>query len=84
MVVCCVQHTNDGGFPALLPIGSANLMFLQREDPLLPVLCQQMDSFLSKLASKFLPPSTIKANRDFSTLNYRIAGNFHWCKFLYK
>jgi len=46
-------------------------MFLQREDPLLPVLCQQMDSFLSKLASKFLPPSTIKAaNRDFSTLNY--------------
>lgn len=53
-------------------------MFLQREDPLLPVLCQQMDYFLSKLASKFLPPSTIKAaNRDFSTLNYMVRENQH-------
>ena len=53
-------------------------MFLQREDPLLPVLHQQMDSFQSKLASKFLPPSAIKAaNRDFSTLNYMVRENQH-------
>ena len=53
-------------------------MFLQREDPLLPVLRQQMDSFLGKLASKFLPPSTIKAaNRDFSTLKYMVRENQH-------
>lgn len=53
-------------------------MFLQREDPLLPVLCQQMDSFLSKLASKFLHLSSMKAaNRHFSTLNYIVRENQH-------
>ena len=52
--------------------------FLQREDPLLPVLHQQMASFLSKLVSKFLPPSTIKAaNKDFSTLQYMEKENQH-------
>ena len=45
--------------------------FLQREDPLIPVVGEQMDSFLTKLASKFLAVSIIKkANRDFSTLKY--------------
>lgn len=46
--------------------------FLQREDPLIPVLCEQIDSFLSKLASKVLPVSTIKAeDGDFTTLKYK-------------
>ena len=45
--------------------------FLQREDPLLPILLEQMKTFLNKLASKFLLPCTIKAaKRDFSTLKY--------------
>ena len=46
-------------------------MFLQREDPLLPIVCQQMDSFLCKLASKFLRVPIIKAaKKDFSTVQY--------------
>lgn len=47
-------------------------MFLQREDPLIPVIYEQMNSFLIKLASKFLPVSAIKAvNGDFFSLAYR-------------
>ena len=46
--------------------------FLQREDPLISVMCEQMNSFLTKLASKFLPVSTIKAAKgDFSLLHYK-------------
>ena len=46
--------------------------FLQREDPLIPVVCEQMDFFLSKLACKFLPVSTIKAaDGDFTTHKYK-------------
>ena len=45
--------------------------FLQREDPLIPVIHQQIKSFLAKIASKFLLVSTIKdANGDFSTIDY--------------
>ena len=45
--------------------------FLQREDPLIPVICEQMESFLTKLASKFLPVSSIKAAKgDFHALKY--------------
>ena len=45
--------------------------FLQREEPLIPVVGEQMDSFLTKLASKFLAVSIIKkANGDFFTLKY--------------
>ena len=29
--------------------------FLQREEPLLPVFCEQKNSFLNKLASRFVP-----------------------------
>ena len=47
-------------------------MFLQREDPLIAVIYEQMNSFLTKLASKFVPVAAIKAaNGDFSSLNYR-------------
>ena len=47
-------------------------MFLQREDPLIPVLHDQMVSFLTKLAGKFLPVATIRAAEgDFYTIKYR-------------
>ena len=47
-------------------------MFLQREDPLIPVLYDQMVSFLTKLAGKFLPVAAIRAAKgDFYTLKYR-------------
>ena len=43
--------------------------FLQREDPLIPIICEQMDSFLTKLASKFVPVCAITAaNGDFSRM----------------
>ena len=35
-------------------------MFLQREEPLIPLLYDQMVSFLTKLAGRFMPVSTIK------------------------
>ena len=42
--------------------------FLQREDPLIPVISEP---FLTKLASKFLPVSAIKAvTEDFTRLKY--------------
>lgn len=46
--------------------------FLQREDPLLPILCGQIDSFLNKLASKFVPVTKIKAaKKNFFDLQYK-------------
>ena len=46
--------------------------FLQREDPLIPVICEQIHCFLTKLASKFVSVSIIKAaNEDFTKLQYR-------------
>lgn len=45
--------------------------FLQSEYPLLPILCTQMESFLTKLASKFLPVTAIKAaKKNICTLEY--------------
>ena len=45
--------------------------FLQREDPLIPVISDQIESFLTKLASKFVPVSAIKAaSEDFTRLKY--------------
>ena len=35
--------------------------FLQREDPLIPVISEQIESFLTKLASKFIPVSGLRA-----------------------
>lgn len=47
--------------------------FLQREDPLIPVISEQMDSFLKKLASKFVPVETIKAaGENFTELQYDV------------
>ena len=47
-------------------------LFLQREDPLIPIIYEQMNSFLTKLASKFLPISAIKAaDGNFFTLKYK-------------
>ena len=46
--------------------------FLQREDPLIPTIREQMDSFLIKLASKFVPVCAIReASEDFSRLHYK-------------
>lgn len=46
-------------------------MFLQSEHPLIPVIHEQIVSFLTKLASKFLQVSAIKdANGDFTSLEY--------------
>ena len=46
-------------------------MFLQREEPLIPLLYDQMVSFLTKLAGRFMPISTIKeANGNFYHLKY--------------
>ena len=45
--------------------------FLQREDPLIPVISKQMSSFLTKLAGKFLPVDKIKeANGEFHRIQY--------------
>ena len=45
--------------------------FLQREDPLIPVISEQIESFLTKLASKFIPVSGIRAaGQDFAGLKY--------------
>lgn len=47
--------------------------FLQREDPLIPGICEQIDSFLKKLASKFVPVDTIKAaGGNFTGLQYDV------------
>lgn len=47
-------------------------MFLQREDPLIPIIYKQMNSFLTKLAGKFLPVSSIRgAKGDFFNLKYQ-------------
>lgn len=55
--------------------------FLQREDPLIPVLRGQMDSFLNKLASKFVPVAKIKAaNKVFLDLQYKGKENQHRSK----
>ena len=45
--------------------------FLQREDPLIPVISKQMSSFLTKLAGKFLPVDKIKeVNGEFHRIQY--------------
>ena len=52
-------------------------MFLQREDPFIPVLYDQMVSFLTKLAGKFLPVAAIKeAEGKFHALKYNVKINF--------
>ena len=45
--------------------------FLQREDPLIPVISEQIDSFLKKLSSKFVRVDKIKAaGSNFTVLQY--------------
>ena len=47
-------------------------MFLQREDPIIPVVYDQTTSFLQKLASKFHTVAAIKeANGDFSSFDFK-------------
>ena len=47
-------------------------MFLQCEDPVIPAIYEQTNSFLQKLGSKFLTVQTIKAaNRDYTTLQFK-------------
>ena len=46
--------------------------FLKREDPLIPILYDQIVAFLRKLASRFILVSVIKeAEGDFSILTYK-------------
>ena len=48
-------------------------LFLQREDPLIPVISEQMSTFLRKLASKFVRVDTIKAaGEDITGLQYNL------------
>ena len=50
--------------------------FLQREDPLIPVISEQIGSLLTKLASKFISVSGIKAaGHDFAGLKYCETGD---------
>ena len=47
-------------------------MFLQCEDPVIPVIYEQTNSFLQKLASKFLTVKTVKAaNGDNTNLQFK-------------
>ncbi|XP_041470149.1 uncharacterized protein LOC121419757 [Lytechinus variegatus] len=47
-------------------------LFLQREYPVIPLVYAQMQSFLQKLASRFVRVQTIReANRDFINLTFR-------------
>lgn len=46
-------------------------MFLQREDPLIPVIHDEMIAFVTKLASKFMPVAAIRAvNTDIYDLEF--------------
>ncbi|XP_071501886.1 uncharacterized protein [Diadema antillarum] len=46
--------------------------FLEREDPVIPIVHAQMQSFLQKLASKFVRVQTIKeAKGDFMNMHYK-------------
>ena len=44
--------------------------FLQREDSILPVLYQQIESFLCKLFGRFVTPSVIKNALSVTTVDY--------------
>ena len=45
--------------------------FLQSEDPLIPVISEQIESFLTKLANKFIPVSGFRAaGQDFAGLKF--------------
>lgn len=47
-------------------------MFLQREDPVIPVVYAQMQSFLQKLAGRFVRvPSIREANGDFLNMQFK-------------
>ena len=45
--------------------------FLQREDPLIHVITEQMSSFMKKLLGKFVSVSAIKAATDITEVEYR-------------
>ena len=46
--------------------------FLQRGDPIVPIVQEQMESFVRKLASKFVLLSVMKATKgDFSDIPYK-------------
>ena len=48
-------------------------MFLQREDPLIPVIHDEMIAFITELASKVMPVTAIRAiNENFYDLEFMI------------
>ena len=44
--------------------------FLQREDPIIPVVANQMSSFLKKLFGKFVTIGTIRSAPDITLVQY--------------
>ena len=65
-------------------------MFLQREEPVIPVIHKQMRSFLQKLASKFVAVQEIKnAKGNFRAVKFKdqdnqLSGNITICTLLSK
>ena len=53
-------------------------MLLQREDPIIPIIHAQINSFLQKLATKFLTVRAVKAaNGDYTTLQFKEPASQH-------
>jgi hypothetical protein len=51
-------------------------LFLQREDPVIPVIDDQMSTFLRKLASKFVTVQEIRnANGNFRAMDFKDQDN---------
>ena len=58
-------------YQAVLQVFVAFNKFLQREEPLIHIIIEQMRSFLKKLLGKFVSVSAIKAAPDITEIEYR-------------
>ena len=57
-------------FQAALQLFISFNKFLQREDPLIPVVSEQMGSFLKKLFGKFVTISAVRDAADITSVQY--------------
>ena len=57
----CAGESSDRSLSYLLPVSSSRVHQLQREDAIIPVIYDQMLSFLKKLGNKFIKASNLKA-----------------------
>lgn len=58
-------------FQSVLQLFVALNKFLQREDPIIPVVCDQLHAFMKKLFGKFVTVSAIRASkRDINGIEY--------------